>query len=552
MLKTLGKYLLIGLLLLVIAAGGFYFGSRYSLKKANRYDLKKLNTTLRLIDNYYVDSVSVDSLVEGVVPQLLNELDPHSSYFTPKQQEEDKASMEGKFFGIGVTFNTIIDTAVVVSVIPNGPSDLVGIKAGDRIIKVNGMPISGKSFTADSIRTLLKGPDKSKVNLSIYRPMERKNLAIQVIRGEVDVRQTQAVFMINDSLGCIKIPRFSMGVHEDFLKGYASLLSQGLKGIVLDLRDNPGGLMHAALAISNEFLPAKRMIIYTQGRSEPKQVIYSDGAGTIKTLPVYVLINESSASSSEIVAGALQDNDRAVIIGRRSFGKGLVQKAFDFPDGSSIHLTIARYYTPSGRSIQREYKLGGDEAYSTDWYRRLISGEMYHADSMQLDTTQVYRTYEGRPVYGGGGIVPDIFIPRDTVGFTSYYGEVVSKGLVQKYGFIYADKYRNILSKLRDGMDCYAFLKNQRIVWQFAQWAATQGVRQKNYLIYLSHDLLLRNLSMLIVSNIFGEDEAAKVDSQSDTMILKAAELFATGVASPTEIPPISIELPKADADSIH
>lgn len=536
-MKKIGKHVLIASLLLLLTVGTFFIGRRSGVRRASVYDLRKLTSTLRLIDKYYVDSVEIDSLVQEVVPKLVRELDPHSSYFTAKEQEEERQGMQGKFFGIGITFNTVLDTAVVISVIPRGPSDLVGIRAGDRIIKVDGVPISGKDFSADSVRSLLKGPDKSKVNLSIYRPSTHTNLAIQVIRGEIAVRQIQAAYMVNDTLGCIVIPKFSMGLHEAFMRGYADLVSRGAKGLVVDLRDNPGGLLHAAIAVSNEFLHQGQMIIYTQGRSEPKMVFKSDGTGTLQHIPVYVLLNESSASSSEIVSGALQDNDRAILIGRRTFGKGLVQKLFDFPDGSSVHLTIARYYTPSGRSIQREYKLGGDASYVSDWYNRQVNGEMYHFDSIHTESAPAFKTLQGRTVYGGGGIIPDIFIPRDTTGYTTYLAEVMTKGLVQKYAFVYADKHRELLLRLGNGDACYKFLSGQGIVWQFAQWATTRGVRMKNYLVYLSHDILFRHLSMLVVQQIFGDDDAARVASFTDPMVQKAAALFSEGIEFPKDLP---------------
>lgn len=534
----------IALLLCVVA---YIVGLNQGAKRmGGTYSLRKVSNALHLIDKHYVDKVDMDSLIGEIVPQLMADLDPHSNYLTPQQLEDEQQSMQGTFFGIGVTFNTLIDTLVVVAVTPRGPSDLVGIKAGDRILRADGTPLLGSTMSSDSIMMYLRGPDKSKVVLDIYRPSTQESFPIEVIRGEVSARQTSAVYMVNDSLGCIAIPQFTMGVYEDFMKGYAELLAQGLKGLVIDLRGNPGGLLHVALALTNEFLPRGQMIIYTEGEHSPKNPFESDGTGAIQHIPLYVLIDGVSASSSEIVSGALQDNDRAIIIGRRSFGKGLVQKPYVFYDGSAIHLTIARYYTPSGRCIQRPYQLGeGEYYYMQDWESRAASGELFHADSIHNLSPQVYYTKGGRKVYGGGGIIPDVFIPVDTLGYTTYLNEVLHKGLLSKYAFVYSDTHRQLLQELGSPEACYSFLKNQGLVWQFAQWAHSRGVRNKNYLVYVSHDKMFGILSQIIIQQIYGDDAAAKVESLTDLMVIKAAELFANGVISPLQLPANEVTPPE-------
>lgn len=526
------------ILLLIAVGGGAFLLGRYTYD-AGEYggqSLRKLRTTLGLIDKYYVDSVSVDSLIDGLIPRVFEQLDPHSFYLTAEQRREEKEMLEGHFFGIGVTFNMVKDTVIVISTVPNGPSDIVGIKPGDRIIAADGRNIAGQSIKDDSIRAILRGPEHSLVSLAVYRPKHQLVDTVRVRRASVPIRQMDAVYMVNDSLGCIAFSRFGMSTYNDFIKAYGTLHKKGMKGLIIDLRDNPGGILHAALLLSNSFLEDDRLIIYTEGRNDPRNNLMSDGTGMFKDIPLYILIDEGSASSSEIVSGALQDNDRAILIGRRSYGKGLVQRSFEYNDGSSLHLTVSRYFTPSGRSIQRSYKMGRDESYNNDWYERALNGEFFHKDSIRHNDNEVYKTVGGRTVYGGGGIIPDVFVPRDTVGYTSYFGEVARKGLIAKFAFLYADNHRDLLLKLGDAPTCYNFLKNQGLVWQFASYANTQGVRIKNYLVFLSQDLLFSHLSRLIISFIYGQDDAALIASYTDPMIRRAAEFFGRGVYSPLDL----------------
>lgn len=529
-------YVLFLLLLIVFSIGGYLLG-RHGLLFSNAKDeaFHKLKVTLDLVEKHYVDTVSIDSIINQLVPAVFDQLDPHSFYLTAEQRSEEKESLEGQFFGIGITFNNVKDTIIVINTIPEGPSDIAGIKPGDRIIGVDSLEIAGRQFKDDSIRGLLRGPDQSIVSLKVLRPKDRSINTIQVRRGIVPIRQMDATYMINDTLGCIAFSRFTMNTYNEFIKAYTTLRQKGMKGLVIDLRDNPGGVMHAALMLSNTFLSKGDLIIYTEGKSEPRNNIYSDGTGSLKQLPIYILINEESASSSEIVSGSLQDNDRAIIIGRRSFGKGLVQRTFDYNDGSSLHLTISRYYTPSGRSIQKEYKLGKDRRYQQEWYERLTSGEWFHEDSIRHNDL-VYRTKGGRTVYGGGGIIPDVFVPRDTTGYTSYFSEVASKGLLPKFAFLYSDRHRELLSNFGDETACYNFLRFQGLTWQFANYANTQGVRVRNYQIHLSQDLIANYLYRLIISYIYGQDAAAKISADKDPMITRAAELFDQKIYSPLDL----------------
>ncbi|MDO4771356.1 S41 family peptidase [Porphyromonas sp.] len=530
------RYALYVVSLLLFSTVGYLLG-RYSLniRGGSHASLRKLEATLNLIDKYYVDSVSIDSIVDKLVPAVFDHLDPHSFYLTAQQRSEEKESLEGHFFGIGITFNNMKDTVIVINTIPNGPSDIVGIQAGDRIIAVDSITIAGQKIEDDSIRSLLKGPNQSLVSLEIFRPKDNSNRTIKVKRGEVAIRQMDATYMINDSLGCIAFSRFSMNTYNEFIRAFTQLKQEGIKGLVLDLRGNPGGLMHGALLLSNSFLEANQLIIYTEGKAEPRSDVYSDGRGSIKDMPLYILIDEESASASEIISGAIQDNDRGIIIGRRSFGKGLVQRTFDYNDGSSLHLTISRYYTPSGRSIQREYKLGNDDRYLSDWYERLMGGELFHEDSIKHQGL-IYHTAAGRIVYGGGGIIPDVFVPRDTTGYTSYFSEIANKSLLPKFAFLYSDKHRELLMSFGDGMACYNFLKNQGLVWQFASYANTQGVRVRNYQIYKSQELIADILYRMIISYTYGQDLAAKVRAYNDPMIQKAEALFNQKIYSPMDL----------------
>lgn len=532
--------ILVALLFVLALIGGYFFGQRQSLKNPllrSVTPMDKLKATLQMIDESYVDSVDVDALVAQLIPTLISQLDPHSTYLTAEERAAEQENLDGFFYGVGISFNTILDTAVVIQTVPNGPSDIAGLKPGDRIVTIDGKNTTGNTFSPDSIRSLLKGKKGSIVTLGV-RPYNTSEITeVQVKRGVVNTSNVDATFMVNDSLGFVRLKGFSVSTHDDFMQSVAKLRNSGAKGLILDLRDNPGGLVQPALLIANEMLPEGSLIIYTEGAHKKRSDVYSDGTGTLIGFPIYVLLNELSASSSEIVSGALQDNDIAVLIGRRSFGKGLMQKPFEYYDGSSVHLTIARYHTASGRSIQRDYKLGGDEAYTHDWIDRVMGGEMFSADSVKLNPNLLYKTKAGRSVHGGGGIMPDIFVPRDTLGMTSYYAEVLNKGLVHEFSFVYADKYRNLLSRIGSLEEVYRFLDNQGLVWQLAKYAQKKGVVPRNYQIAQSQKQLNSILFPLVVDYLYGLDSSWKVRSLDDPMIKRAELLFSQRVYSPLAIP---------------
>jgi len=494
----------------------------------------KLNALLRIIDDQYVDTVDMTDLVEKAMPQILGELDPHSTYIAAKDLEATNSELEGSFSGIGIQFTIQDDTIHVNSVISGGPSEKVGLMAGDRIVSVNDTSFVGKKVTNDVAMSKLKGKKGTEVKLGIRRPTEKGILHFTVVRGDIPVNSVDASYMLNNDYGYIKISKFGRTTHVELLNAIALLSHKNCQGLVIDLRGNTGGYMEAAIRMVNEFLPQGKLIVYTQGRKSPRMDEYANGTGSCQKLPLIVLVDEGSASASEIFAGAIQDNDRGTIVGRRSFGKGLVQQPIDFSDGSAIRLTIARYYTPSGRCIQRPYEKGHDTNYEMDWISRYEHGEFFSKDSIKLDTKHKYYTGLGRPVYGGGGIMPDVFVPQDTTGVTSYLSTVLSNGLVIQYTFQYTDRERNKLNQYNDQESLLNYLKRQNMVEQFVRYADSKGIKRRNLLISISHKLLERNLYGNIIYNMLGKEEYIKYINQSDFTVKKAIEILRSRTAFPT------------------
>ena len=407
----------------------------------------KLNALLHVIDEQYVDTVDMSKLVENAMPQILAELDPHSTYIPAQKLEEVNSELEGSFSGVGIQFTIQEDTIHVNSVVSGGPAEKVGLMAGDRIVMVDDSLFVGKGLTNEKAMRTLKGPKGSQVKLGVKRITEKELLDFVVTRGDIPQNTIDAAYMINEDFGYVQISKFGRTTHVELLNAIAQLSHQNCKGMIIDLRENTGGYMEAAIRMVNEFLPEGKLIVYTQGRKYPRMEEYANGTGSCQNIPLVVLIDQGSASASEIFAGAIQDNDRGTIVGLRSFGKGLVQQPIDFSDGSAIRLTIARYYTPSGRCIQRPYESGKDSKYEMDWLDRYEHGEFFSADSVKLDKNLRYSTSLGRPVYGGGGIMPDVFVPRDTTGITSYLMEVSIKGLIIQFSFQYTDRNRAKLNE---------------------------------------------------------------------------------------------------------
>lgn len=521
--------IVIGILIGIFYANHFA-GNRLGIINTSS---NKLNALLRIIEDQYVDTVNMPKLVEEAMPLILSELDPHSMYIPAQDLEATNSELEGSFSGIGIQFSIQNDTIHVSSVIPGGPSEKVGLMAGDRIISVNDTAFVGKEVTHTTAPKKLKGPKGSSVKVGVYRPSTEEKLHFNIVRGDIPVNSVDAAYIIDDKFGYVKISKFGRTTHAELLMAIAKLEQQGCDGIIIDLRGNTGGYMEAAIRMVNEFLPKGKLIVYTQGRKSPREEQYANGTGSCQKMPLVVLTDEGSASASEIFAGAIQDNDRGTIIGRRSFGKGLVQQPIDFSDGSAIRLTIARYYTPSGRSIQKPYEKGKGSDYEMDILNRYEHGEFFSKDSIKQDEALKYHTSLGRTVYGGGGITPDIFVPQDTTGVTSYYSLAVSRGLILQFTFQYTDKNRPALQKYKDEQALLRYLKTQNIVEQFVRYADSKGLKRRNLLIAKSHKLLERNLYGSIIYNMLGLEASIKYLNQSDDTVQKAVEVLQNGKSYP-------------------
>ena len=517
-----------------IAIGTFY-ANHFSGNKLGIINTSsnKLNALLRIIDDQYVDTVNMGELVEEAMPQILSELDPHSSYIPAKDLEAVNADLKGSFSGIGIQFTIQNDTIHVNSVIQGGPSEKVGLMAGDRIVEVDDSAFVGKIVTNSEAMKRLKGEKGSKVKLGVYRPGEKDLLHFTVIRGNIPVKSIDAAYMINEKVGYIKVNKFGETTYPELLIALAKLNQKNCEGLIVDLRGNTGGYMAAAIQMVNEFLPNNRLIVYTQGRKSPREDYNSNGTGSNQKMPLVVLVDEGSASASEIFAGAIQDNDRGTIVGRRSFGKGLVQQPIEFSDGSAIRLTIARYYTPSGRCIQKPYEKGKESEYELDLLTRYEHGEFFSADSIKQDETEVYHTRLGRPVYGGGGIMPDIFVPQDTTGMTSYFRMAANRGLIIRYTFDYTDQNRSTLQKYDTPEKMEAYLKGQNLLNKFAAWAEKKGLKRRNNLMMKSRRLFEMSLYGNIIYNMLGMEAYVEYLNESDKTVLKAVEILEKGESFP-------------------
>ena len=507
---------------------GIFYTDRYADGKSSVINASsnKLNALLRIIDDLYVDTVNMADLIEEAMPQILGELDPHSSYIAAKDMEEMTADLRGSFSGIGIQFTIQQDTIHINNVIAGGPSEKVGLMAGDRIVEVDDSAFVGKIVTNNEAMKKLKGPKGSEVKLGIFRHGEKEILHFTIIRGDIPVKSVDAAYMLNEKYGYIKINKFGETTYPEMLISLAKLHQENCEGIVVDLRGNTGGYMGAAVQMVNEFLPKGQLIVYTEGRKAARENYFSNGTGSSQEIPVIVLVDEGSASASEIFAGAIQDNDRGTIIGRRSFGKGLVQQPIDFSDGSAIRLTIARYHTPSGRCIQKPYNKGKDENYELDILTRYEHGEFFSQDSIKQDESHIYYTSLGRPVYGGGGIMPDIFVPQDTTGVTSYFSMAVNRGLILQFAFQYTDQNRQALQKYETSEDMLKYLKKQNILEKFARFAETKGLKRRNILMYKSQKLFERNLYGNIIYNMLDMEDYLKYLNQQDPTVLKALEVL--------------------------
>lgn len=467
----------------------------------------KLMQTCMLVENKYVDSISMDSLTELVIPLMMKELDPHSEYIPARDMQAMNESLEGEFDGIGVMFNAATDTVIVLSVIPNGPSAKAGVVAGDRIIEVNDTLVAGVKMPQNDIVKRLRGKRGSQVKLSLKRQGVDELVDIEVTRDAIPIKSIEAAFMISDNIGFVRLSQFARTSYVELMQSLAMLREQGMSKLIFDLRGNTGGFLDQAIMIANEFLPEGKLIVYTEDRNGQQVKEFSDGGGRSTDLELVILIDEGSASSSEILAGAVQDNDRGTIVGRRSFGKGLVQQQVPYADGSALRLTIARYYTPTGRSIQKPYENGHQDEYDMDIVHRYNNNEFFSADSIHFDDSLKFTTPKGKIVYGGGGIMPDLFIPMDTLDVTKYFMEVSGRNILYRYTIEYADKHREELNKVETIADLKAMLDaDKNLLSDFIRYAAGQGVKPVQRDIARSRLLIESQLRAYIGRNTVLED----------------------------------------------
>ncbi|MFI3320161.1 MAG: S41 family peptidase [Rikenellaceae bacterium] len=488
----------------------------------------KLSYTISLIESQYVDPVVMDSLAEKVIPSLIEELDPHSSYIPAKDMQKVNEPLDGEFEGVGIVFNMATDTVIVLNVISGGPSDKAGVKGRDRIIKINDSIVAGRKIEQSKIVKQLRGKRGSTVRLSLERQGIDDLVDVEVTRDVIPIKSVGATFMLADSIGFLQMSQFARNTHRELVEGIKSLKAQGMKKLILDLRGNSGGYLDQAILIANEFLPKGTLLVYTEDRAGEQIREYSDGRGTIQDLEIVVLINEGSASSSEILAGAIQDNDRGTIIGRRSFGKGLVQRQIPFPDGSALRLTTARYYTPTGRSIQKPYTLGDGKSYEDELSERVKHQELFHADSIHFVDSLKKITPKGKVVYGGGGIMPDIFVPVDTTSVSKYFVEVSGRNILYHYTIKYSDKHREKLNAIKTVDELHNLLDNDKDLFpNFIAYASRKGVKRNNAEIKQSKALIEAQLKAYIGRNTPLEDNGFYANIYVvDEIMLKALEVL--------------------------
>ncbi len=513
---------------------GTFYANHFSGNRLNIINSgsNRLNNLLRIIDDQYVDTVNIDELVEKAMPEILAELDPHSVYISAKDVQMATDELSGSFSGVGIEFVIRQDTIQVQNVIADGPAEHAGILAGDKIVSIDGKSFVGKQVTNEEAMRRLKGKRGTKVEIGVRRFGQKDEKRFTVTRDDIITHSVSAVFMLDKTTGYIKIKSFGDTTYDEMLVALTQLSQEGMEQVVIDLRDNAGGYMISAIKMVDEFLPRGSKILYTEGRKSKREDFVSSGRGGYQNLPLVVLINESSASAAEIFAGAIQDNDRGMVIGRRSFGKGLVQKQIDFHDGSMIRLTIARYYTPSGRCIQKPYTSGKDRTYEEDLMQRYQHGEFFSEDSIH-QSGPAYHTAMGRTVYGGGGIMPDIFVPEDTTGITSYYKEAAMSGLLMQFAFEYTDANRQKLSSIKSMSALLSHLKGQNLVEQFAAYADKHGLQRRNLMINKSHALISRFLYGRIIYNILDEQALHEYLSTDDPVVKRAQAVLHSGDATP-------------------
>ncbi len=538
--------LLLPLLFAVGIAGGILMGRYFFTTRLDPRE-QKLHTMLEMIEEQYVDEVDMDSLLEQLYPKLLSLLDPHSAYIPESELQAVTEDLEGSFSGVGVSFQILNDTVNIIEVVAGGPAEKVGLLPGDKILKADSVDLTGKGASNEMVFKNLRGQKGTSVSLLIDRSTSKKPLTYDVVRGDVPVNSVDADYLLNDTIGYVKVSKFARTTYNEFHQALAGLRLDGARNFVIDLRGNSGGYMDQAILMAQEFLPKGCMIVYTKGKMpEFQSIAITEESGQFLNFPVVVLMDEYSASASEIFAGAIQDNDRGLVVGRRSFGKGLVQNQTILPDSSGVRLTIARYYTPSGRSIQKDYKAGGIDGYDLDISNRFAHGEFYSRDSIRLDESRIFYTGTGRKVYGGGGIMPDLFVPEDTTGLTSYYLQVVNAGLIQKYAYKVAQSYREVLQNARNLTQFNKVLpRDNTLLEGFVEYAAANGVPARWYYIRKSRQLILSQLKAIIARDTLGYSAFVEMLNQSDPTVAEALRALKAG-ESPVLIHPTEEEFVEA------
>ena len=489
----------------------------------------KIEQVLDVMQRGYVDALDMDSITDEVVIELVQKLDPHSSYIPKKDLEMVNSELSSSFSGIGVQFNIQNDTVHIVSVIRGGPSESIGVLAGDKLVEVDDSVFVGKKINNERVMHTLRGPKGTQVTIGVKRFGSDEILRYTITRGDIPVLSVDASFIIDcakDKIGFIRVNKFGESTYSEFIQALARLRSQGANRYIIDLRENSGGYMDQAIRMANEFLERGDMIVYAEGRAYRRMDYQADGSGRFKDVPLVVLIDNFSASASEIFAGAMQDNDRGTVIGRRSFGKGLVQQQIAFPDSSALRLTVARYYTPAGRCIQKPYKMGGDDEYALDLINRFENGEFFSADSIHLIDSTRYYTKKGRVVYGGGGIMPDIFVGRDTSLYTPYFTKVSNRAYTYQFAYQYTDKHRKTLEKYSDWKSLEAYLNGQNWLDEFVSFCAQKGVPANASEIAKSRPLIKRIVQAYIVRNILNDEGFFPLYERDDDITQKAVEVI--------------------------
>lgn len=532
MKKASNPFIYLPLILAISLAVGVYLGRQMVIGtstqlgfEANDYDEgDKLKQVINFIKSDYVDTVQEQIIVENTINEILQNLDPHSYYIPKRQYNQMNDPLEGNFDGIGIEFRIQEDTVVVVRAIGGGPSEKLGIQSGDRIIQVNDENITGSEISNQKVVKLLKGPKGTEVSIKVRRNGHDELIDFKITRDKIPLHSVDATFMLDAEVGYIKVIRFARTTYDEFVDAIALLEDKGMKKLVLDLRNNSGGYMKSAIDMADEFLEKDKLVVYTKGKARDRKSFYATSRGQLENLSVAILINEGSASASEILAGALQDNDRGVIIGRRSFGKGLVQEGVQWPDGSAIRLTVARYYTPTGRSIQKPYDNGLD-AYNQEAFDRYLNGELINTDSIDFPDSLKFYTEKGKLLFGGGGIMPDVFVPLDTQDISAYFMRLNMQGLFYNFGFMYADQNRD---QLEEKYTAEAFVETFRIdhslLGDFYEFATSKGVEYNSKGAEKSKHIIQNRIKAAVGRNLWGDNVFYEIINKDDILIQRTLE----------------------------